>query len=164
MTVFAIAKGLLAVTGIFAWAFIALVVFLRTIGHPHVRRVLESRRLMPYTLFTWYRSIGALTAALKALRLTNAAPEVIAAHRSITLTDMSQLRDVLSDMDQLPTIRTGKSALGLDSMFDMSTRNVPHIPSPYTHPMQHPPYLVPGVPARTFYDPCEFEWAPRLEE
>jgi len=30
--------------------------------------------------------------------------------------------------------------------------------------MQHPPYLVPGVPARTFYDPYEFEWAPRLEE
>src|SRR5439155_1096959 len=89
MTAVALARGLLIVTGIFAWAFLALAVFLRAIGHPRIRRVLESRRMLPYTLFTWYRSIGILNAALKALRLANAPPEVIAAHRSITLTDMS---------------------------------------------------------------------------
>jgi aspartyl/asparaginyl beta-hydroxylase (cupin superfamily) len=41
---------------------------------------------------------------------------------------------------------------------------VRHKQSPYTHPLQYPPYYLPGVPARTFYDPQEFEWARALED
>jgi aspartyl/asparaginyl beta-hydroxylase (cupin superfamily) len=76
---------------------------------------------------------------------------------------MQQLRDVCVEMDALPTIRKGEAALGLGSMFDLSTRAVHRIPSPYTHQMQYPPYVIPGVPARPFYEASEFEWAQVLE-
>lgn len=164
MTATALVKALLFVTGATAWLLVATIVVLRVTARPRIRRILESRRLLPYTLFTRYRSAGFIAGTLRALHLSNAPAEVIAAHRAITLDDMSHLRDVLSEMEQLPTIRTGMAALGLPSLFDVSTRNVRHIPSPYTHPMQYPPYLLPGVPARTFYDPREFEWADVLEQ
>jgi aspartyl/asparaginyl beta-hydroxylase (cupin superfamily) len=41
---------------------------------------------------------------------------------------------------------------------------VNQVPSPYTHPMQYPPFYIPGVPARTFYDPAEFEFTKVLED
>jgi beta-hydroxylase len=155
---------LLMATGLVVWVLIVLSLGLRVLGHRRVRRVLESRRLLPYWLFTWYRSIGVIGATLKKVGLSKTPTEIIAAHQAITLADMSSLRDVFTEMDRLPTIEKGKRALGLDTMFEMSTRNVPRIPSPYTHPMQYPPYLIPGVPARTFYDPNEFDWAPALLE
>jgi len=164
MSAAAIFYVLLLATGLLAWGLIVVSLGLRVLGHHRVRRVLESRRLMPYWLFTWYRSVGALGAAMKKLGLSKAAPEIIAAHQAITLADMSNLRDVVAEMDRLPTVEKGKSALGLETMFGMTLRNVPQIPSPYTHPMQYPPYLIPGVPARTFYDPSEFEWGPPLLE
>jgi hypothetical protein len=67
-------------------------------------------------------------------------------------------------MDALPTIQAGEAALGLASMFELSTRPVHKTPSPYTHPMQYPPYLIPGVPARPFYEAAEFDWAQVLEQ
>jgi aspartyl/asparaginyl beta-hydroxylase (cupin superfamily) len=90
--------------------------------------------------------------------------EVIAAHKSITLADMSKLRDVLAEMDTLPTIETGKRALGLTTVFEPRAKQMHKIPSPYTHPMQYAPMLIPGVPAHTFYDSREFEWAQVLED
>jgi aspartyl/asparaginyl beta-hydroxylase (cupin superfamily) len=37
-------------------------------------------------------------------------------------------------------------------------------PWPYTDPMQRPPFYIPGVPARNFYDASEFEFTKKLEE
>jgi aspartyl/asparaginyl beta-hydroxylase (cupin superfamily) len=48
-------------------------------------------------------------------------------------------------------------------MFEMANKQADKTPTPYTHPMQYPPYLIPGVPARPFYEAPEFEWAQVLE-
>jgi aspartyl/asparaginyl beta-hydroxylase (cupin superfamily) len=77
---------------------------------------------------------------------------------------VKHLRDVLLEVDTLPTIVKGKAALGLKSVFDIPRKRVQTIASPYTHPLQYPAYYIPGVPARTFYDPTEFEWAKPLKE
>jgi aspartyl/asparaginyl beta-hydroxylase (cupin superfamily) len=61
-------------------------------------------------------------------------------------------------------VEKGKAALGLASIFEVPTRAVRKIPSAYTQPLQYPPYYLPGVPARTFYDPAEFGWVRPLEE
>jgi aspartyl/asparaginyl beta-hydroxylase (cupin superfamily) len=119
---------------------------------------------MPLSLFATYRLKGWLVGLLSMVRLAKASPDIIAAHRAIALDDMKHLRDVMAEMDHLPTVVKGKAALGLKSVFELSTSRAHRIMSPYTHPMQYPPYLIPGVPARTFYDPSEFEWAQKLEE
>jgi beta-hydroxylase len=155
---------ILTITGVLVWFFIAICVGLAFIEHPRVKRVLGSRRLLPYTMFVEYRLKGWFGAGATRLRLAKVAPEIIAAHRAITLPDMKHLRDVLAEVDTLATVETGKAALGLGSVFEVASRAVHRIQSPYTHPMQYPPYLIPGVPARTFYDPREFEWASVLED
>jgi beta-hydroxylase len=149
------------------WVLFAFKVGVRVLRQFGLKRRFESPGLLPYTLFLRYRSVGWMMAASTKVGLLKkgaVAPEIINAHRTIKLDDMQNLRDVLREMDALPTINTGKAALGLNSVFEMSTKAVHRIPSPYTHPMQYPPYLVPGVPARTFYDPAEFSWASALEQ
>src|SRR6185312_2417484 len=144
--------------------FVACVIFLR---HPRVRRRLETRTLLPYTLFARYRFLGGLGAAAAKLRVPSSRKvprEIIDAHRAIRLEDMKGLRDIFAEMDALPTIQAGKAALDLGSMFELSSRNVHLMKSPFTHPLQYPPYLIPGVPAHTFYDPAQFEWARVLEQ
>src|SRR5215218_6513695 len=84
-------------------------------------------------------------------------PEVVQAHREVQLSSMKTLRDVYAEIDHLPTIEMGKAALGMKSVFEVAHRSVSRIKSPYTHPLQYPPYYLPGVPARNFYDPAEFE-------
>ena len=59
-------------------------------------------------------------------------------------------------------LKSGEYA-GKKAVFEIPTRGVPRIASPYTHPLQYPPYYLPGVPARMFYDPAEFEWVRPLE-
>ena len=152
-------------TGVLVWCWLVLAMSVAVLNHGRVRRLLETRRLMPYTLFARYRFLGALGGMALKLGLKSAVRdrEIIEAHRAITLREMEQLRDIFVEMDDLPTIHTGKAAVGLASMFELSTRDVHKTPSPYTHPMQRPAYLIPGVPARPFYQPAEFDWAQVLE-
>jgi aspartyl/asparaginyl beta-hydroxylase (cupin superfamily) len=154
------------VTGLLVWALVAFLFSVAVFNHPIVRRRLETKRLLPYTLLAQYRLKGEFVAFMARLGLigANKVPrEVVKAHRAIKLEDTEQLRDVLVEMDALPTIQTGKAAIGIDSMFELGTKKAHLIQSPYTHPLQYPPYLVPGVPARTFYEAAEFEWAAVLE-
>ena len=156
---------LLAGTGVLAWAFVLLALAVAVLKRGPVQRVLGSKQLLPYSMFAHYRFLGALGGMLVKLGLPSAVRdrEIIEAHNAITLGDMEQLRDIYVEMDALPTIQTGKAALGLHSMFELANRPVHKIPSAYTHPMQYPPYMIPGVPARPFYEAAEFEWAQVLE-
>lgn len=155
---------LFAVTGIVAWLFAALLAVVYVLTRRRVRRRLESRQLLPYTLSAAYRFKGWLMSQVRRVGLGKASPDIIAAHKAIKLADMKHLRDVMAEMDELPTIVNGKAALRLKSVFELPTARAHKIKSPYTHPMQYPPYLIPGVPARMFYDPREFEWARMLED
>ena len=156
---------LLIGTGVVVWVWLAIALAVAFVNHGRVRRMMETRRWLPYSMFARYRFLGALGGFLAWLRVPSAVRdrEIIDAHRAISLGDTEQFRDILIEMDQLPTIKTGMKAVGLTSMFGMSTIAVHKRPSPYTHPMQYPPYLIPGVPARPFYEAAEFEWAQILE-
>ena len=156
---------LFLLTGVLVWIWLVVAIGVAVLNHGRVRRMMETRTLLPYTMFARYRFLGALGNLLATLRLPSAVrnKEIIDAHRAITLDDMAKLRDVFVEMDALPTIQTGQAAMGLTTMFGMSTMPVHKRPSPYTHPMQRPPYLIPGVPARPFYEAAEFEWAQVLE-
>lgn len=83
--------------------------------------------------------------------------------RESTLGDARKLRDVLLEVDQLPTIVKGKQILGLRSIFELSQRSVSHKKTPYTHRLQKPAYFLPGVPSKAFHDPADYEWAKPLE-
>lgn len=160
-------KGFLVATGVAFWVAFGTLVFLRTLARARVRRVLERPALYPYTFWFRYRLGGLLLGAASRLGLARARrvpPEVIQAFRTARVHDFRELRAVLLEMDELPTVRRGLAALGLRSIFDVPTRQPHRIPSPYTHRKQYPSYYIPGVPARTFYDPSEFEWAGPLRE
>jgi aspartyl/asparaginyl beta-hydroxylase (cupin superfamily) len=155
--------------GIVFWALATLVavrrVSRRILRHPRIRRSLYGRRLYGFTNWLRFRWLGSFWYALRALRLiprTAIAPEIIDAHRSTSLARMQRLRDVIVEVDALPTVTAGKRAMGIDSVFDFVTKPPYRITSPYTHPLQYPPYFIPGVPARTFYQPDEFEWSQTL--
>ncbi len=157
----------LLATGVLVWLFIALKVVVRLLRGKGLGRPLWGRTMLPYTMFLEYRFVGWAAGVLKGLRVGSAQQipaETIAAHRAVTLADTERLRDVLVEMDSLPTIQTGLRAVGATSMVELASRRVNLTPSPYTHPMQYPPYYIPGVPARSFYDPSEFEWARVLEQ
>ena len=153
-------------TGILAWTWL-LVTLAVAFGEPRPRTAdggdpaLAAVRAVCALAASWAR----WAAALAKLRVPSAVRyrEIIEAHQAISLADMAQLRDIVAEMDDLPTIKKGKEALGLTTMFGMSTFPVHKRPSPFTHPMQYPPYLIPGVPARPFYEAAEFEWAQVLE-
>ncbi|HVO09732.1 MAG TPA: aspartyl/asparaginyl beta-hydroxylase domain-containing protein [Vicinamibacteria bacterium] len=160
-------EGILVATGAFFWMALGVLVFLRTLTRARVRRVLERPAFYAHALWLRYRFGGLLLAVAKRLgvgRARRVAPEVVQAFRAARVRDFEELRSSLSEMDELPTVRRGLEALGLRSLFDVPTRQPHRIPSPYTHRMQHPPYYVPGVPARAFYDPMEFEWARPLRD
>ncbi len=150
------------VTAVLVWFRLALVVSFGFFRKNRVRGRLETRELLPYSMFAKYRILGALGAVSRAMRIKSAMHvplEIIDAHRSIKLDDMKELRDIMVDMDALPTVQKGLAAVGVPSNVRPLERQVHKIASPYTHPMPHPPYLIPGVPAKPFYDPKEFEWA-----
>ena len=155
--------AILAAGGTLFWALIALIV-----GQKVARRFgpkLYGRTLYPYTSWLAFRRTGYLWRGLRAVRLippTAIAPEVVAAHCATSLAQMKALRDVMVEIDRMPTVIEGKRAMGIDSVFDLAKTPPRRIQSPYTHPLQYPPYFVPGVPARTFYEPSEFEWSKAL--
>ncbi|HXK11113.1 MAG TPA: aspartyl/asparaginyl beta-hydroxylase domain-containing protein [Vicinamibacteria bacterium] len=157
------------VTGVVAWlaaaAGLALALAAFVLRRPRVRRWFERPARYPYAYATGYRLFGLELAVARKLGINRVVPaEVDHAFRSVRLPHMTALRDALLEVDRLPIVAKGKAALGLPSVFEIPTRGVPRIPSPYTHPLQYPPYYVPGVPARMFYDPSEFEWVKPLEE
>lgn len=164
-------QTVLIVGGLIFWSFFALI-----LGRKIVRRVLRpfgigaklySRALYPYTNWLAFRRNGYLWRLFRALRLMSpraVSQEVIDAHCSTSLAKMTELRDVMVQVDSLPTVVEGKRVMGIDSVFDFVSKPPRTIKSPYTDPLQYPPYFIPGVPARTFYDPMEFEWAPALLE
>jgi aspartyl/asparaginyl beta-hydroxylase (cupin superfamily) len=129
-----------------------------------MQRYLTSEKVLPYTMLAQYRYRGLLAAGVARAFGVKVAPEIIEAHKAITLEGMTRFRDALRELDTLPTVQKGKAAMGIDSVFDLATRPANRIQSPYTHPLQYPPYFIPGVPARTFYEAEEFEWAKPLEE
>ncbi len=157
----------LAVTGAVLWALIALQVVVWFFARGRVRRVLERPGLYPYTQLARTRLQGGLFALGRRLGSAGARripPEVVTAFRSARLDDFAGLRDVLEEVDRLPTVRRGLESLGIESIFEVPTRRVAKIRSPYTDPLQLPAYYIPGVPARTFYDPAEFPWVKPLED
>jgi len=158
---------LLVVTGVAVWGSLALLIGLSLLNRPRIRRWLERPALYAHTFWLQYRLQGLLIGALERLRPKHARripPEVVAAFRSARLEDYRRLKDVLQEVDALPTVQSGLAALGLKSIFEVPTRAVHRIRSPYTDRLQRPAYYLPGVPARTFYDPSEFEWVKPLEQ
>src|SRR3954471_3165482 len=114
----------LIVTGAFVWLVFGLLVALRLMKHRRVANFLPSPRIMPYASCAWYRGLGWIGATTAKLRLSKVPKEIIDAHRAITLADMEHLRDVLVEVDRLPTVTAGKAALHLDSMFGMRDKQV----------------------------------------
>ena len=162
-----IIKALLIATGIVVWALIALAMALSFFQRARVRRMLEGPALFPYSHWTRYRLYGATVAAFARLGSAKArrlSPDVVTAFRTARLADLRSLRDLLHEVDGLPTVKRGLSALDLKSIFEVPNRAVHRIPSPYSDRMQRPAYYLPGVPARTFYDPADFPWVKPLEE
>lgn len=159
---------LMWLSGIAAW-----VLFVGLVALAFVTKVLKSRRVrawrntpkvLPYSMLFTYRYKGLMASALRRMLGVRVAPEIIEAHKAITLDGMNEFRDALLAVDALPTVRKGKEAMGISSVFDLTTKPAHHIKSPYTHRLQYPPYFIPGVPARPFYEPSEFEWAKPLED
>jgi aspartyl/asparaginyl beta-hydroxylase (cupin superfamily) len=163
--------GFFVIGGIVFWGLVALV-FGRRLLRKVLRRTglsarLEQPTLMPYTRWATEHFKGNVWLLLRALGLIRrdlVKQEVIDAHRSTRLSVMKQLRDVMLEVDALPTVAAGKQAMGIESIFELAVKPPQTIRSPFTHPLQYPPYFLPGVPAKTFYEPSEFEWAGPLLE
>ena len=153
-------------TGAAFWCAFLGLLLLGQVTRPRVRRWLMKPSRYPYFHLFRYRVLGFFMVALRGIGVRHyrrVAPEVVTAFRTAPLEDFVELRNMLCEVENLPTIRRGLAALGLRSIFEVPTRAVHKIPSPYTHAMQYPSYYLPGVPARTFYDPREFEWVKPLE-
>ena len=159
---------LLWFSGILLWLLVGLVVGLSVLRRVVRSRVVtqwrNSRTMLPYSMLLHYRYKGLIGSFLKKAAGTKIAPEIIDAHKAITLEGMTRFRDAVVELDNLPTVQKGKAEMGISTVFELATRPPHRIKSPYTHRLQYPPYFVPGIPARTFYDPQEFEWAAQLEE
>ena len=157
------------VTGVLAWTavvlIVALVVVLQVLKRGPVKRRLHQPSTAAYTWWFGYRFRGFMMALLRRFGVAKGMPaEVVQAHRDVQLESMKKLRDVYVEIDKLPTIEKGKAAVGIKSVFEVAYKPVRWVKSDYTHPLQYPPYYLPGVPARMFYDPKEFEWAQALED
>jgi aspartyl/asparaginyl beta-hydroxylase (cupin superfamily) len=159
------------VGGILFWLFFAFVLGLKVLRKAlrplGIGRRLQSPSLLPYAQWMRFRRDAYLWLVLRKLRLIRrdaVKQEVIDAHRTTSLAKMKALRDVTMEVDQLPTVVEGKRAMGIDSIFEFASKPAHTIKSPYTHPLQFPPYFIPGVPARMFYDESEFDWAAPLVE
>lgn len=158
--------AILAITGALVWLALALRVLAQLAWRPPGRfgRWLETPGRLPYTLWTRYRGAGLILAILRRVGVRAITPELVSAMLHAKLGELVEFRDALAMVDDLPTVQKGKATLGLASVFEIPSRKVNLVPSPYTHPLQYPAYYVPGVPARTFYDPAEFDWVRPLEE
>lgn len=136
---------------------------------PFLRRRLLGPSRFPATIAWVMRMSGRVLSLLRMLRFgaaakSNISPELTTVLRGTRAEHLVPLRDAFLALDELPTVKRGKEALGLQSVFDVLATPVFRKPSPYTDPKQTPPLFIPGVPARRFYDPAEFDFTARLEE
>jgi len=136
--------------------------------HPRIQKLLNRPKVYPYANLIRTKVIALVGSIVLKLGLFKnrgeAFAERVRAYQAEGLEHTRILRDAYLNLDELPTVRKGLEAVGLKSIFETLYRNVPDIESPYTHPLQRPPFYIPGVPARTFYDASEFEWTAPLEE
>jgi aspartyl/asparaginyl beta-hydroxylase (cupin superfamily) len=156
----------LIVTGAAFWAVVAVSLAFDVLSRARVRRWLERPALYPYTLCLRSRIQGflmAVAARLKSAPNRSFPPEVIRAFLTARVDEFAELRSMLYEVEALPTVQRGLADLGIKSIFDVPYRAVHTIKSPYTARLQRPSYYIPGVPARNFYDPAEFEWVKPLE-
>jgi aspartyl/asparaginyl beta-hydroxylase (cupin superfamily) len=159
----------LQISGVLAWLAVvfvaAVVVVFRALKRPSIKRRLNQPSTAAYTWWFSYRFKGFVMTVLRRLGRARAIPvEVVQAHREVQLESMKKLRDAYTEIDTLPTVEKGKAAVGIKSVFEVAYKPIRFVKSDFTHPLQYPPYYVPGVPARMFYDPAEFEWAQALED
>jgi aspartyl/asparaginyl beta-hydroxylase (cupin superfamily) len=150
------------VGGALFWSIILLSLAVKATRRGPLKKVLQRPALYPWKVWVGFRYAGTML-ALRQKRDPRISPVLVAGLRSAKLSDCEHLRDVLREVDQLPTIVKGKEALKLDSIFEISYRSVSHKKTPYTHKLQNPPYYLPGVPSKAFHDPRDYEWVPPLE-
>lgn len=151
---------------IFGAAFIAVVSI--KLAFPSIRRRMVGPTLFPHTAAFMMRSAGWLSHLVWKLKLDpniqeKTSLELIASLKSTKASHFVPLRDAYLALDRLPTVSKGKEALDIESTFDLFTQKVYKKETPYTHPLQTPPFFIPGVPAKPFYDTKEFEFTERLE-
>lgn len=160
----------LVVSGILLWSLVGLYLLGWIRSRRLVQRLLSRPALYPVSQWVgqkleanglaWRRALGLIPS-------WSALPEYIRSRKAVKLEHLRALRDAFVEVDALPTIETGKRALGIDTMFDLAYGGSPGRrfgQGEYSHPLQNPPFFLPGVPARAFYEPSEFEWAAPLEE
>ncbi len=154
-----------AISGIIFWLCVVWVL-LGQIKRPRFLAKISSHpKIFPYSRFLADRSSGFLLYWRHKLNLLpkGSVPlKFIENLRAIKLDHTRQLRDAFERVDVLPTIKKGKQALGIQSIFEIHPRRR-FRPSEYTHPLQNPPFFLPGVPAKTFYPTEDLEWVEPLE-
>jgi len=158
-------RTLLLLTGVAVWTMAAValaLVVVKVLSRGRLRRILDSRRWYAHSnlVRTWIR--GWYFQVIK--RVFKISPNLIKAMRATTLEDMNVLRDAMAELDTLPTVRAGNAAIGIESVFELSASGYRHVKSPYTNHWQYPPFFIPGVPSRPFYDPKDFAFTNILED
>lgn len=160
-------KTFFAIFGVLFWILLAQILFERFRNRPAVQRFLDQKALYPYTQWFFQKYWGTIAMIRYRLgliprRYVNL--EHLRNSLNIKLSQTKRLRDAYARLDRLPTIEKGKKALGLDSIFEVRSKRVKFIESPYTHPLQDPPFFIPGVPAKPWHDPADYEFVGPLEE
>ena len=122
--------------------------------------------VFPYTTVAYMKCIGIAGPVVKNFVGAKETPdEFFKILGQLDLASAKRIRDAMLELDRVPTIAKGLKALGYKSTIEaLVKRDFFKRTSPYTHPLQQPYIFVPGIPAHTFYDPSEFEWAKILED
>lgn len=157
----------LTISGIVLWVIIALTVISALTRRRLVRKLLTRPAIYPYFHY-FSQKLG--TRAMQFRRMLGlvpswmATPELMRSRRSVKLEHLKALRDSYVKVNKLPTIENGKLALGIDTIFDVATERYRFGVTDFSHPLQNPPFFLPGVPAKPFHDPYDYEWTRPLEE
>ncbi len=157
------------VSGVFGWLLVATIVALGVarwaLDRRKVRRLLWKPNVFPRVAFVLIKAEAAIGWVMaRVFRSGRVTERSLEARRRVTVDTMREYSEVMNELAKLPTVATGLKALGLESVTELPPTAVRYIPSPYTHPLQYPAIYIPGVPARMFYEPAEFEWARPLED
>jgi aspartyl/asparaginyl beta-hydroxylase (cupin superfamily) len=122
-------------------------------------------RLFPYYATLACKAIGAAGIAAHRLRapMRVADEETFRTLRRHRVENFARIVRAYQALDGLPTVQHGLRVLKLRSALDAAVRRGRLPASEFTHPLQKPYFFVPGVPARTFYEPGTVEAAEPLE-
>jgi len=154
------------------WSFVALGILLLPMG---VIFAFGTRpAVFPYAMLLWNRGFSVVGPLLKNRAVKKIDPDrnpkdvpndVFKIAGSFTLENAKRLRDALVELDNVPTIANGLKELGYKNMVEcFAKRDYYKRKSPYTHPLQQPYIFFPGIEAKAFYDPNEFEFTKVLED